>query len=214
MMYPPAPWKLQGTALQTLRLVRIEKARPFVPPTLDIIALLPGRTLGVVAVAAYGPGSVLAYHELIVAPALARFGGRVGFWVSHIYVDSEQSIQGGRDIWGLPKQMAQFHWSADGGAVEVRQDEQMLCRLHSPRPRLLLPVPAFVPAFSRRDAALLAFKATATGRASVVSGQLLIPATSPLAALDLHPGGLVLPVHGLSLTVHAPQVVAPESTLL
>ena len=44
----------------------------------------------------------LVYRELIVfSHATAR-----GMVVSHIYVDDEQSLSGGREIWGLPKELA------------------------------------------------------------------------------------------------------------
>ena len=47
-------------------------------------------------------GGTLAYHELIVfSHATTR-----GMVISHIYVDAEQSMHGGREIWGLPKELA------------------------------------------------------------------------------------------------------------
>ena len=80
-------------------------------------------------------GGTLAYHELIV------FAGLV---VSHIYVDSEQSMRGGREIWRLPKELAEFTWSRS--AVEVRQDGRVLLRARVRRRRgripLLIPGPA------------------------------------------------------------------------
>jgi hypothetical protein len=80
-------------------------------------------------------GGTLAYHELIV------FSGLV---VSHIYVDSEESMRGGREIWKLPKEMAEFTWSRS--AVEVRQDDKVLFRARMRRRPgripLLIPGPA------------------------------------------------------------------------
>ena len=46
MSYPSAPWELKGYALQTVHLIDIEKARPFVPPDLEIISVWPGKTVG------------------------------------------------------------------------------------------------------------------------------------------------------------------------
>ncbi len=43
-------------------------------PILNIVPVLPGKTLGVLYCACYGPASVLKYHELIIAPALVRRG--------------------------------------------------------------------------------------------------------------------------------------------
>jgi acetoacetate decarboxylase len=70
MNYPPAPWQLRGNAIQTLNLVDIDRVRQFVPPELDIVAVLPGKTLGSIYISEYQIGSVLTYNELIVAPAL------------------------------------------------------------------------------------------------------------------------------------------------
>jgi hypothetical protein len=63
MTYPSAPWTLRGHAVHTLRLVDRVQARAFVPSGLEIVSVLPGRTLGGVYLAAYGPGSALPYHE-------------------------------------------------------------------------------------------------------------------------------------------------------
>src|SRR5688572_23194128 len=128
MTYPSAPWTLKGFAVQTLQLVDTARARSFVPPDLDIVSVLPGKTLGVVYLASYGPESVLSYNELIVVPALTRYGKNVGFWISHIYVDHPDSMAGGREIWGLPKELAQFTWQmGEQNHVLVRQGEQVLC---------------------------------------------------------------------------------------
>ncbi len=43
-----------------------------------------------------------------------------GMVVSHIYVDDEQSLGGGRDIWGLPKELAEFEFTPTHFAA--RQD--------------------------------------------------------------------------------------------
>ena len=109
--YPSAPWRLRGDALVVTRMVREAVARRFVPKDLRIACIAPGMTLGIVAFVRYGEGSTLQYHELMVAPALVRVGWRMGAWISHIYVDSEMSLRGGREIWGVPKQLASFEWS-------------------------------------------------------------------------------------------------------
>jgi acetoacetate decarboxylase len=67
--YPAAPWTLMGYAVQTLQFVDTRQARSFVPSKLRILSVLPGKTLGGMYLASYGPGSVLEYDELIVAAA-------------------------------------------------------------------------------------------------------------------------------------------------
>jgi hypothetical protein len=93
------------------------------------VSFWPGKTVGGIYVARYGAGSTLEYSELIVFSALARMAGRVGGWISHIYVDSEASVAGGQKIWGLPKERARFDWW--NGELTVS---------YSGTPILLLPV--------------------------------------------------------------------------
>jgi acetoacetate decarboxylase len=110
MTYPQAPWMLYGYAIQTVHLIDIEKARPLIPKELEIVSIWPGKTLGGVYISSYKSGSVLEYSELIVIPAVVSNSGKIGGWVSHIYVDNSDSVAGGREIWGLPKELAEFSW--------------------------------------------------------------------------------------------------------
>lgn len=75
--------------------------------------MAPGWTFGGVYCAHYGAGSTLEYLELIVIPGLVRRGHRLGAWISHIYVDDAQSVAGGRSIWALPKELAEFRDGPD-----------------------------------------------------------------------------------------------------
>jgi hypothetical protein len=75
-------------------------------------------------------GGTLAYHELIVF--------RPGLKVSHIYVDSPESMRGGREIWKLPKELAEFTYSRS--FVEVRQDGRTLFSAKIRRRPGLVPV--------------------------------------------------------------------------
>ncbi len=123
--YPQyTPWTLKGYAISTVHLVDVDKVRSLIPSELNIISVLPGKTLSVVYLSYYGSGSVLEYSELIVAPALVSYQAKFGGWVSHIYVDNPDSVAGGREIWGLPKEMAEFTWE-DNKRVTVRQDKKI-----------------------------------------------------------------------------------------
>lgn len=110
MSYPQAPWILQGDAVQTLHLVNVEQVRSLVPLELDIISVWPGKTVASVYLSYYGSNSVLEYSELIIVPAVVSYQGKIGSWISHIYVDHVDSVAGGREIWGLPKELADFEW--------------------------------------------------------------------------------------------------------
>jgi acetoacetate decarboxylase len=51
----------------------------------------------------------LTYNELAVGP-LVRRGARTGALAHHIWVDNPASLWGGRQLWGIPKQLAEFIW--------------------------------------------------------------------------------------------------------
>jgi hypothetical protein len=80
----------------------------------ELLLIPTGLTTGVM-LAAY-TGGTLAYHELIV------FGR--GLVVSEIYVDDARSRAGGREIWNLPKELADFRLSP--GRFEVRRAGELL----------------------------------------------------------------------------------------
>jgi acetoacetate decarboxylase len=98
----------------------------------ELLLIPDGPGTGVV-LARYTRGT-LAYHELIVA-------GRP-FVVSEIYVDDERSRSGGRAIWNLPKELAEFRVAPR--RFEVRRDGELLlsARIRRRPGRLPLTLPA------------------------------------------------------------------------
>ncbi len=215
MVYPPAPWKLQGRAIQTLQLVDIARVRPLVPSELEIISLFPGKTLGGIYISSYGLGSVMEYNELIVVSAIANYSGKWGAWISRIYVDNPDSVAGGREIWGLPKEIAQFSWEGSdsvkaaplGYRVTVRQGDCQLCSLNYSKQSLALPLPLSGNVFSADSRNLLLFKGEFEARAGLIKGQLEIPESSHFASLNIGRPLLTAACENMSLTVKAPEVV-------
>jgi hypothetical protein len=94
-------------------------------------------------------GGTLAYRELIVfsRPKIAR--GRPGWVVSHIYVDDERSRSGGRAIWNLPKELAEFDVAP--GRFEVRQDGELLLSARIRQRPGFLPLAFPTPAIGELD---------------------------------------------------------------
>ncbi|PWK81447.1 acetoacetate decarboxylase [Lentzea atacamensis] len=68
---------------------------------------LAGNAFVAVAFVSYEPGSALTYDELLVATPVWDRGG-VAVSVPQIWVDSEASRQGGRELWAIPKRLARF----------------------------------------------------------------------------------------------------------
>ncbi|MEB3360089.1 MAG: acetoacetate decarboxylase family protein [Synechococcales bacterium] len=213
--YPPAPWQLQGQAIQTLQPIDVAIARPTVPAELDIVQVLPGKTLAGIYLAHYGAGSDLEYHELIVVSAVVRRSDRIGVWISHIYVDNPHSVAGGRMIWGLPKELAEFSWRrGDRGEVAVSQGEKRLCTLayHWKIPAIWLP---WLPmaGFSTSGSELLWYSVTANTQPYFLPGvEVKVPGESPLMGLGLHQPWLAFAVDPLHLSVREPQVVGSTAS--
>jgi acetoacetate decarboxylase len=206
MPYPQAPWALQGYSIQSLQPVDIEQVRPLIPAELEIVSVLPGKTLGGVYVASYGAGSTLLYNELIVVGALTRYANQVGSWVTHIYVDNPDSVAGGREIWGLPKQLAQFTWEQGSSKrVSVYQASQLLCRFEYSWQLPGWQQPLKVTSFSLLGADLLSFEASASAHFSVVGADVQVPSGSPFHHLCADQPRLVFYADLLRLSVGNPQ---------
>lgn len=208
MPYPAAPWTLYGHALFTLNLLDIDRVRPFIPSEFKIVSVLPGKTLGGVYLSQYQGDSVLQYNELIVTPAMVNCAGKTGSWISHIYVDHPDSVAGGREIWGLPKEMAEFTWeAAEKSRVTVRQGEQLLCSLTYGSPFSLWKQSFSGQSFGGLETNVLLFKGETHLRPGLVSAQLDVSLSSPFAALQLGQPWLTIDAQELQLRVDAPEVV-------
>jgi len=208
MNYPQPPWQLQGYALQTLNLVDISLSRPLIPSELEIVSVLPGKTLGGLYLCYYDTGSVLQYHELIVAAGLVRYQGVIGGWISHIYVDNPDSVAGGREIWGLPKELADFQWLED--KVIVTQANQELCTLSYKKPWFYSwqqTIKGNV--FSKLQGDLIRFEGVFNTQAGISGGKILIPSQSPFASLNLGQPKLTLSLKNMKFIANAPEIVKP-----
>lgn len=202
MSYPSAPWHLKGCAYVSLHLVDYNKARSHVPSYLDLVSVLPGYTVGGVYVSRYGAGSVLQYSELIVVPGLVKHRNTIGAWISHIYVDNPDSVAGGREIWGLPKEIAQFDWH-DRPSVVVKQSDRILCAMQVGW-QLPLWHQSFAGQVFSQLQTLVQFQGKASFRSSIIGADLTIPATSPFASLALDRPWLAVGCDNLDLWVGAP----------
>lgn len=172
MSHPPAPWHLTGELVV-------------------VGALTAQRTVGGVMLADY-TGGTLVYSELIVfSHATPR-----GMVISHIYVDDEQSLEGGHEIWGLPKELAQFEYGRD--RFTARQGDITLLHAKVRRRRGRLPITIPTPITSPAGDTL--------GRARIKAApalvELQIPHNSPFAHLGLD--GRHLALAGDDLRLHMP----------
>jgi len=92
MGYPAPPWQMQGQLWLSLFRVRGVE----------------GRRDGVYGAAfvSYEPGSELTYSEVLVARPASGPGHAVE--ITDIWVDSPESVEGGRELWAIPKGLCEF----------------------------------------------------------------------------------------------------------
>lgn len=212
MAYPQTPWTLQGYAIATLQLVDVERSRPFIPPEFEIISIWPGKTLGGIYISSYRSGSVLEYSELIVVSGFVRYSGKIGGWVSHIYVNNEDSVAGGREIWGLPKELAEFTWTeGEHPNVVVSQGDRQLCSLSYSRQGFGWRQPLIGTTFSIRNSDLLYFKSKFDSKVGLVSSRLEVPTKSPFSQLGLNQPWLTAYCDQMHLVIDAPELVGKRA---
>jgi hypothetical protein len=100
--YPPEPWHLTADAR-----VSVWRVPPADLPTLPAGVsplLVAGHAPVCTAWIDYTPPGQLSYHELLAAVVLK--GRRVSCSITEIWVDSEASRDGGRELWAIPKDLA------------------------------------------------------------------------------------------------------------
>lgn len=116
--YPPEPWRLNGHGCVAVWLVRATELPPVPAAVPARPVTLFGRAVVGTAFVDYRPPG-MAYHEVLAA-VLVRRGLRFGVSITHIWVDSEASRAGGRELWGIPKESAGFEWT--GGLTASARD--------------------------------------------------------------------------------------------
>lgn len=118
MSYPPSPWSLRGRMHVSVWALPVADV-PALPPELAgavRVLRLGGRAFVGTAWVDYQPGGDLSYHELLSA-VLTRASWRPRVTITHIWVDSVASRDGGRALWGIPKDLADFSLPAAGTAT-------------------------------------------------------------------------------------------------
>ena len=104
--YPPEPWDLHGHAYVGTWLVPVaDLPAPHSPATRPITIF--GRGIVGAAFFVYEEPSPLTYDE-IMATVLVREGWRLRVSITHIWVNSPASRDGGRELWAIPKDLAEF----------------------------------------------------------------------------------------------------------
>jgi hypothetical protein len=181
--YPPEPWRLRGDLHMSVFLVPLAEVPLDLPPRCRPIRL--GR-FGVVTTAwvIYRPGGVLAYDELM-SMVLVRDRWRPRPTITHIWVDSIVSRDGGRALWGIPKELATFERSADRFAAASAEAP---IATGTVRPRLRVPgrVPSRFHVVQTLAGAAKVTAVRARARLALSRAEFDVDATGPLGFLAGH----------------------------
>jgi Acetoacetate decarboxylase (ADC) len=118
--YPPEPWNLCGQAYVSVWRVPVERLNGRLPERLRPLTV-GGQAFVGAAWVDYEPTGLLAYHELLAA-VLVRDGVRPIVTVIDIWVDSPESLAGGRAMWGIPKELGQFEMAHEPSFIARADD--------------------------------------------------------------------------------------------
>lgn len=136
--YPPAPWRSRGEMSLGLLPARHRQAVPA-----DLRPLGSTTRLGI-GLVRYREGT-LSYDELMLG-TLVRRGHRAGLLIKRIWVSDPASMWGGRGIWRVPKEMAEFSWT--DGSVTIHDGDGLLAGVTLRPGRVRIPaVPLMAPGF-------------------------------------------------------------------
>lgn len=156
--YPEPPWRMHGRGVFVA--LRVPVGELSLPRGMTPIAV-GGQAMGLLAFVEYQAPSPLTYRELIFMPCMVSAeteGGRRvrGYWVARMYVDSEASLRGGRELWALPKTIA--HFSLRDGGVDVRAEDGTTIGLSFRSRTPALPLRSSVVTLQREERDLVRFR--------------------------------------------------------
>lgn len=175
--YPPEPWDLTGVGHVTIWRLPTS-AIPTLPFSARPLAFR-GTALAATAFVRYDERGLMAYDELL-AGVVVRLGRRVGLSITDIWVDSESSLHGGRELWGIPKELASF-----GSLFAETASGPIASASFSPRRVPGLPVPRLLrgSTVQTRAGRTVASPVRAGGRVRPAQATWSLDADGPLAWL-------------------------------
>ncbi|MCA2217957.1 acetoacetate decarboxylase family protein [Jidongwangia harbinensis] len=114
-MYPPEPWHLRGQMYLSIFPVPAALLPPLPAALRGTVrpVTVAGRAVVGAAWVRYEPGGTLSYRELLSA-VLVHERGRPRATILDIWVDDVRSRDGGRELWGIPKELTRLRIEPDG----------------------------------------------------------------------------------------------------
>jgi hypothetical protein len=161
-----------------------------------------GRAVVGTAFVDYRPPG-LAYHEVLAA-VLVRRGARFGVSIARIWVDSPVSRAGGRELWGIPKESADFEWTdfewSSDLAASARDARGPIASVRVRPSRFGARLPAAVSTWQAFGAGLARTPLRATGHVTPARATWDVDPGGPLAWLLPRRPLLSVAVRGLRMT--------------
>lgn len=176
--YPPQPWHLRGQAyVSAWRLPA--RSLPALPSGIRPV-VLGGNGIVLTAWVDYQPGGVLAYSELMATVAVWH-GRRVAASITDIWVDSPASLAGGRALWHIPKEPADFELTHGPFAALARTADGVIAESSfRPGPGLPVRLPA---GFSVLQEGVLRSPVRVSARMALARSRWRIEPSGPLGFL-------------------------------
>ncbi len=165
------------------------------PPGFSAVTVA-GRALGVLALIEYMPPSPLTYAELTWLPCMVSAGGARGYYIAKMYVNSEASLAGGREIWAIPKQLAQFSIGSHTATIDTDDGAHLELEMAQRGPSIKLRSGSSTLQDGGTD--VVRFRGSGTARTS--SGGLTIRSASGMEAWNGWTGARRVPGLGAALT--------------
>ncbi|AXT85364.1 acetoacetate decarboxylase [Aeromicrobium sp. A1-2] len=176
-IYPAEPWDLHGHAYIGMWLVpRSSAPAPHSPATRTVTIF--GRAIVAAAFFVYEEPSPLTYDE-IMTTVLVRQGWRPRVSITHIWVNSPASRDGGRDLWAIPKDLADFEVAPHSSYAAQGIGSLTIGRVR----RLPWAIPSGFRIAQDRDGSLLVSRVTGRIRLGAGHGRWSFAADGPLGFL-------------------------------
>lgn len=175
--YPSEPWDLHGHAYVGVWLLPAGSAPPPASAATRSVRVL-GRTIVSAAFFRYDDPSPLTYDE-IMSTVLVRHGWRPRVSITHIWVDSEASRDGGRALWAIPKDLAVFERGSHRSYVATGIGSLGLKRVR----RLPFRVPVGFRLAQDREGELVVSPVRGRVRLGLAQGSWTFDSTGPLGFL-------------------------------
>lgn len=175
--YPASPWDLTGHAYTGVWLLPKRLTPPPHNASTKPVRIF-GRAIVCAAFFVYEEPSPLTYDE-IMSTVLVRDGWRLRVSITHIWVNSAASRDGGRELWAIPKDLADFDvaphssYAAQGiGSLTLRRVRRLPFRL-----------PAAFSSAQDRDGTLLVTPVAGKVRAGLAKARWSFAADGPIGFL-------------------------------